>query len=230
MSRQPSEDAAGIATTDLFNQGEFEFWTMKENGVDFKASTPREVWLDFMRKACSMHESSGRLHFRSMCIVADGLNAGEALFGEEYAQAIDDTRKWMQVSSKTLHNAMWILKSVASERRHELLTLAHHEVVAPLQPEEQKEFLDQAESENLTVSALKKIVKERHPNTKRGKTRKAVIDLKSEEGLHHAMEKVGEWLTEQAEAKVKLSKKWQAALLPAYKGYRRCFMGSGHKA
>lgn len=228
--KQPSEDSAGLAnSTTIFDQGEFEFWTMKENGVDFKPSTPREVWLDFMRKACSMHESSGRLHFRSMCIVADGLNAGEALFGEEYAQAIDDTRKWMQVSSKTIHNAMWILKSVASERRHELLTLAHHEVVAPLDPEEQKELLDQAESENMSVSALKKIVKQRHPTTKRGKTRKAVIDLKSEEGLHHAQEKVGEWLTEQAKGKVMLGKKWKDALLPAYKAYRRCFMGSGHK-
>jgi DNA transposition AAA+ family ATPase len=52
-----------------------------------------------------------------------------------------------------------------------------------------------AESENLTVSALKKEVKTRHPTTKRGKTRKAIIDLTSEEGLHHAMEKIRDYDT-----------------------------------
>lgn len=185
-----SEEAVSIMEI-----GEFEHYTVTEHGIEFKPATPREVWLESTQKIANMHEGSGRMHFRTICLLADALNFGEEAFGEEYAQAIDDTRKWMQVSAKTIQNAMWIMRAVPQSLRRETLSLAHHEVVAALQDEEKDELLGKAESENLSVAALKKLVKERHPKTAKGKTRKAVIDLKSEEGLQHAAEKVLEWFT-----------------------------------
>src|ERR1041384_5759862 len=88
----------------ILDQGEFEFWTMGEHGVQFKPNTPRDVWLNFMHSATEMHESSGRLHFRAMCIVADGLNFGEDKFSQEFSQVIDATREWMRVKAKTLRS------------------------------------------------------------------------------------------------------------------------------
>lgn len=226
--KSPSDESGSITTPTIMDQGQFEFWTVTETGIDFNKATPKEQWLEVVEKLTKMFEGTHRLHVRTMFMLGDALRFGEAAYGEDYAQAIDMTRKVMQVSEKTIKNAAWICASVDAARRRETLTLAHHEVVAALDDAEQDELLGKAESENLTVSGLKKEVKARHPETKRGRTRKTGVDLTSEEGLHHAQEKVGAWLSENKTAK--LSKKWKAALEPAYKAYRRCFMGSGHKA
>lgn len=156
----------------ILDEGEFPFWTTTEHGIKFSLDVPREDWLKAVHQLTAMHESSGRLHFRVICILADALNQGEELFKEEFAQAISDTRKWMKVGMKTIQNAMWIMKSVDASRRRESLSLAHHEVVAPLDPPEQDELLGQAEEEDMSVADLKKVVAERHPKTKRGKERK----------------------------------------------------------
>ena len=229
MSKLPSDEAGTAALTipTIMDQGTFEFWTTSEHGIEFNRDTPKEAWLAAMKQLTDLFESSHRLHVRVMFMLGDALLFGEAAYDEEYAQAIDMTRKVMQLSEKTINNAAWICASIEPSIRREALTLAHHEQVAALTHEEQNELLGKAESENMTVSALKKEVKTRHPTTKRGKTRKAIIDLTSEEGLHHAMEKVSEWLTEQAKGKAVLANKWRVVLEPAYKAYRKHWQ-SGH--
>lgn len=160
-------------STSILDQGQFEFYEVTEHGITFAANTPREEWLKAVEQLTQMHESSGRLHFRAICILADALNYGEQEYGEEYAQAIDETRAWMRVSSKTIHNAMWVMKQIPSTRRRELLSLSHHEAVAALEGKEQDELLALAEKDSMTVAELRKLVAERHPKTKKGKDRKS---------------------------------------------------------
>jgi hypothetical protein len=215
--------------TSIFDQGEFEFYSVSEHGIEFKQDTPQDTWLHVVEQLTKMFESSHRLHIRVMFLLGDALTFGEAAYGEEYAQAIDMTRKVMQLSEKSIKNAAWICSSIAPSLRRETLTFAHHEVVAALEPDEQREFLDQAESENLTVSALKKIIKERHPTTKRGKVRKGTADLKSEEGLQLATDKISAWLADnEKELNTAQLKAWQPLLAPLFKFYRRHWQ-SGHK-
>jgi hypothetical protein len=163
---------AGSASS-ILDQGQFDFYTVSEHGIEFKKGTPQGLWLKTVEQLTVMHESSGKLHFRAICILADALNFGEAEYGEEYAQAIDETRKWMQVSAKTIHNAMWVMSRVDATRRRELLTLSHHAEVASLDPKEQDELLALAEERNMTVAELHNEILERHPKTKRNQDRKA---------------------------------------------------------
>jgi hypothetical protein len=213
----------------ILDQGQFEFYEVSEHGIEFKKNTPKEHWLNVVEQLTKMFESSHRLHIRVMFLLGDALTFGEAAYGEEYAQAIDLTRKVMQLSEKSIKNAAWICSSIAPSLRRETLTFAHHEVVAALVPEEQREFLDQAESENMTVSKLKKAIKERHPTTKRGKARKSSADLASEEGLQLAVEKAVAWLSEnEKEMTAAQLAKWKKPLEPLFKFYRRKWQ-SGHK-
>jgi hypothetical protein len=213
----------------ILDQGEFQFYSVGEHGIEFKKDTPQDVWLAAVQQLTSMYESSHRLHIRVMFLLGDALSFGESAYGEEYAQAIDMTRKVMQLSEKSIKNAAWICSSIAPSLRRETLTFAHHEVVASLEPDEQREFLDQAESENLTVSGLKKIIKVRYPTTKHGKTRKGSADLNSEEGLQLAAGKINVWLQDNDKALTPAQlKTWKPLLEPLFKFFRRHWQ-SGHK-
>lgn len=213
-------------TDSILTQGDFLFHTATENGIVFKTDCPRDHWLDVVQRLTEMHESSGRLHFRSICILADALNFGESAYGEEYAQAIDETRKWMQVSSKTIHNAMWVMKHIPASRRRELLTLSHHEQVAALPPDEQDELLGQAEEGNMTVAELKKLVMARHPKTKRGADRSSKNGKDKPEALtinnateaKHAATLLSNWLTANEE---KINDTWKPLLEHFHKLFRR---------
>jgi hypothetical protein len=203
-------------TQSILDTGSFEFYSVSEHGIQFKPGTPQDTWLDAVHQLTTMFESSHRLHVRVMFMLGDALTFGEAAYGEEYAQAIDLTRKVIQLSEKSIKNASWICASIAPSLRRETLTFSHHEVVAPLDPEEQSEFLDQAESENLTVSALKKLIKERHPTTsRRGQERAVRYDLKSEEGLLSACQEAGEWLGWNEDTMTPAQiKRWRETLTP----------------
>jgi hypothetical protein len=199
----------------ILDQGQYNHFTVSEHGIQFKPGTPQDTWLDVVHQLTTMFESSHRLHVRVMFLLGDALTFGESAYGEEFAQAIDMTRKVLQLSEKSIKNAAWICSSIAPSLRRETLTFSHHEVVAPLDPKEQSEFLDQAESENLTVSALRKIIKERHPTTSRGQERAASADLRSEEGLLAACQKAGEWLVENEDTMTPAQiHEWRETLTP----------------
>lgn len=205
-------------------QGGFEFYTVMERGIAFKPNVPQQVWLDAVEKICAMFEGAEMTKQRALMMLADAMNYGEAEYGEMYSQAINGLRSALGLTPKTIANAQWVYKKIHPYQRRDELTLAHYSLIAAFDPNEQEVFIAKALEDpqhTLTVKELKEAVIEAHPKTSKGKTRKAVIDLKSEEGLHHAMEKVGEWLTEQAKDKVMLKAKWKAVLFPAYQAYRR---------
>jgi hypothetical protein len=84
--------------------------------------------------------------------VGDILNSLEALHGESYAQVIPEGKahSWMVYK--------WTCSRVKPETRRPSLSFSHHQVVASLLTERQNIYLTKAESESLSVSALRKLV------------------------------------------------------------------------
>ena len=90
-------------------------------------------------------------------MIGDWLNFGERKYGERYAQALEMGR----YDYVTLRKCSWVCRHVPPERRRpsSVLSFKHHEVITPLEPEEQEEMLDLAERESLTVEELRYEVK-----------------------------------------------------------------------
>lgn len=88
--------------------------------------------------------------------IGDWLLYGEQRFGEKYAQAIDATG----YEAGTLANMNWVSAAIAPSRRRENLSWGHHQVIAPLPPVDQERWLVLAEREGLSVSDLRRRVKE----------------------------------------------------------------------
>jgi predicted DNA-binding protein len=85
--------------------------------------------------------------------IGDCLNALEALHGEAYAQVIPDGKAHSWAVYK------WTCSRVKPETRRATLSFTHHMAVASLLHERQEIYLKRAEDEQLSVSALKKLVK-----------------------------------------------------------------------
>jgi len=145
-------------------QGEFEWHCVSEMGVEFKPGTPIDYWLNAVKQALDMYEGSVKLRTRIKFILGDMLAFGESAFGESYAQAIDQTRRALDLSEKSLSNLQWIAPRIPIAARHDDLSFAHYEAVAALPDDGKKaEYLHRALAENLTARALKKEVKAEFP-------------------------------------------------------------------
>lgn len=64
-------------------------------------------------------------------------------FPEKWAQAVEAT----EYDQETLRKAAWVASRVPRGTRRESLPYRHHEVIAALPPEEQKQWLDASEPE-----------------------------------------------------------------------------------
>lgn len=191
-----------MSTQQLAVGAQTEFWTINESGIVLRANMPHEDWRSLAEVTLNHFEDTGTSHARAMFMVGDVLNYGEREYGELYADAIDATRQMIRRSMKTIQNVSWISKSIPAHIRHvDTLTLAHHEAVAKLAPEEQIAFLTAADDEELSVADLKKRVKEAHPKTtgegpkKPSKT--AVVDLEDEDSLTLLIERLADFLEAQ---------------------------------
>lgn len=163
-----------LTVADIMGQKEFQFYDIHANGILFKEDCPEEEWLEVTKQALNGVEASSVSHCRMMAKLADCINFGEKKFGERHSQALDATRGYLKYNEKTVANACWIFSKIEeSRRRVDTLSLSHHEAVAKLPPEEQNEFLEKAESEALSVSALKDEIKEKHPGKKKALAKKS---------------------------------------------------------
>lgn len=98
--------------------------------------------------------------------IGDWLNSGELLFGEQSAQGTDtiDTRfdLALRVTGReagTLANIRSVCEKVPKDRRRPELTFAHHQEVAPLEPDAQEEWLAKAIEENWNRSQLREAIR-----------------------------------------------------------------------
>ena len=83
--------------------------------------------------------------------VGDWLNVGERKWGEEYAQAIEETG-WKY---QHLADSKWVAGKVDVSVRTEKLDWTHHSIVAHLEPDEQKDMLAWAVENEASVMDIK---------------------------------------------------------------------------
>lgn len=83
--------------------------------------------------------------------IGDGLNWGEAKWGEMYQDAMEATG----MAYQTIANWKWVAKKVPVENRRIELEWEHHKLVASRSVEEQREWLDLAEISGWTVNELR---------------------------------------------------------------------------
>lgn len=229
MSRQPSEEAgAGLALTGdiagILEQGEFAWGIVSETGMVFKDETPENEWKRITENLCLLYEHTGKRNAQAAMMLGDALRFGEEKYGETYADVIDATREYMRtIGIKTLQNWQWIAGKIAPSRRHANLTLAHHEAVAKLPPDEQDKFLALAEDEAMTVKEIRASIREAHPGKPR--TKKTVTKSDNAQSALQKLIDVSNWLSEHFD---EVTADWKAPLEKAHKVYRRKWQ-SGHK-
>lgn len=83
--------------------------------------------------------------------IGDWIRYGASRWGERYAEAARVTG--YDVAS--LRNMAWVASQFNSSLRSDELTWSHHVLLAPLEPEEQRLWLDRALEERLSVADLR---------------------------------------------------------------------------
>lgn len=83
--------------------------------------------------------------------IGDWINYGEKSYGKTYEKALEATG----LEYGTLRNYKNVSGRVELSLRNDNLEFHHHQVVAPLEPEQQKKWLDKAEKDGLSVRELR---------------------------------------------------------------------------
>jgi hypothetical protein len=105
--------------------------------------------------------------------VGDWLNVGEMLFGQDSANAVDDVKQTrmdlaQRITGKdpgTIANIASICNRVSKEVRRQELDFTHHAKVSPLDPEEQRHWLQLAIDNEWSTSDLAAAIKEAKQGT-----------------------------------------------------------------
>ena len=114
-------------------------------GVQFDGDVPEHVLDELMQKA-------GKVARGCLFIIGDAINFAEGKYGEKYEH-------WMRLTNleyQTLANAASVARNVQFYLRRENLTYDHHKMVAALQPEDQKRWLDAATEQKMSSRRLRK--------------------------------------------------------------------------
>jgi hypothetical protein len=86
--------------------------------------------------------------------LGDWMNFGEGVYGESAYQLAESAGR----SPQTMKSYRWVADRVVRSRRREGLSWSHHQVVAALEPREQKRWLDRAEREALGRAELRELI------------------------------------------------------------------------
>lgn len=84
--------------------------------------------------------------------LGDWLVFGESRFSDRYSQALDAS----MYSIGTLRNCVWVCRHVPPENRFASLSFDHHYEVAKLSPEQQNQWLQEAQKNRWTVRELRR--------------------------------------------------------------------------
>jgi hypothetical protein len=97
-----------------------------------------------------------RINRALQMVIGDWLNEGEKRYGETYAQA---TALWPDMQQDTLRDWKWVSAAVKKSLRKDNLHYSHYSAVAPLPPDEQREWLALAVKDSLTSHDLRGRIK-----------------------------------------------------------------------
>lgn len=212
-----------IDISGILEQKEFAWGIVSETGMVLRDEISESDWSRIMGELCRIFETSGKTNAQASMMIGDGLIFGER-FGESFADVIDSTREYMRaVGIKTLQNWAWIAKKIEPSRRHQNLSLGHHEAAARLQPEDQVKFLTLAENEAMTVKELRTAIREAKPSKR--KKKEPVVKLDNAESALQKLIDVSNWLSEHSD---EITAKWKEPLAKCQKVYRRKWQ-TGHK-
>jgi len=118
------------------------FFEPTATGLAIIGEPPYEIWEAYGEK---LRFVEGALQW----LIGDWLNYGEQKWGEMYAQAVDEKQ------AATWRSYKWVSNAIQLSTRVDNLSWSHHREVANLQPAQQKEYLDLAVLESLTVRELR---------------------------------------------------------------------------
>ena len=110
-------------------------------------------------------EQAGEIHEASRWWIGDLLNFGEERWPQEFSQAIPS-----QYTPKTLIDLARVARATPLEERQDYegrLTWSHHRAVVPFEGDERRALLDQAASQELSVDALREVVREQRESPPR---------------------------------------------------------------
>ena len=133
---------------------------MGETYLKFEEETPFEVWSAVTSQLVKAEKSI-------RWWIGDALRFGERRYGETYAAAVEATG----YSYGTLANSVYVAgRYPEPSSRNEDRSFRHHEIAAPLEPEERREVLEKAAEGGWTEGELITEVRERRGGPpKRGK-------------------------------------------------------------
>jgi hypothetical protein len=129
----------------------------------------------------------GRVKRSSSWWIGDWLNFGEGLYGEKYAQAAEA----LGLAPDTLMNYAWVARNVTKSRRVEHLPFGCHAEVAPLEPEEQREWLQKALDSSWSRSELRGALREAkvgngRPAVEEEERRRSAAEITRREAIEEA--------------------------------------------
>jgi uncharacterized protein YbaR (Trm112 family) len=84
-----------------------------------------------------------RMHESSCWWLGDWFNFVQERFPQTWPQMVEAT----EYQERTLRKFGWMCRRIPRGKRYELLSPRHHEIVAPLPPEKQEEYLQKAAPE-----------------------------------------------------------------------------------
>lgn len=101
--------------------------------------------------------------------IGDWVRYGTAKWGEKYAEAARVTG----YDIASLRNMAWVASRFELSLRNDKLTWSHHVLLAPLEPDEQREWLRRASEERLSVADLRLELRARRGGEDRESSRSA---------------------------------------------------------
>lgn len=124
-------------------------------GLTFIGSVTFDEWLGLMSTLVRMETAF-------QFAIGDALIYGESRFGEKYSQAMDVTG----LSYQTLANLTWVSKHVPQSNRVDGISWTHHRVIASVDVEDQRGFLEMAKEKRMSAVDLSEHITGRQPKIK----------------------------------------------------------------
>lgn len=141
---EPNTSSSEIMNNEIVKTGDGTI-QLSNLGVQFEGDVSEQAVDDLLRKA-------GTVARGCMFIIGDAINFANGKWGEKYDH-------WMQLTGleyQTLRHASSIARKIDLCLRRHNLTYDHHKMIAPLPPDEQKQWLDLAEKEGMSSRRLRK--------------------------------------------------------------------------
>jgi hypothetical protein len=127
---------------------------LTSTGLTINGQISHEEWQQ-------MGEVLHRLDGAIQWLIGDWLVYGERVWGETYEQIAELTG----ISYQTLRDYAWVARNVDLSLRKDNLTFNHHKLVTSMEPATQRQWLEHAAEQGLSISQMKAAIEGKVPPT-----------------------------------------------------------------